>query len=138
MHAGSKGDEGGGTRSAARSRGVTLNLVTPGPEAPRYYAFVQSRGSSATTLLERAAAGPVAGTVMAHIVAPPANDYGCRSETLIRGAPRDAFRELLLAEGSGPRLCAADIAAELSLINAQIRRIMSQVERAVARHATSG
>jgi hypothetical protein len=64
--------------------------------------------------------------------------YGAVSEALIRGAPLVRTRAPRPAEPTLPRLRAKDLIAELRTINAQVHRIMFQVERAVARLATSG
>lgn len=63
------------------------------------------------------------------------NDTAARgdcSQSLIRGAP---VRDRVPAVN---RLRAKDLIAELDTINAQIHKIMFQVDRAVARLATSG
>ena len=63
--------------------------------------------------------------------------YGDASQSLIRGAPvRERAPSRSPAEPY--RLRAKDLVAELDSINSQIHKIMFQVERAVARLATSG
>lgn len=81
-------------------------------------------------------AGAIRGTVDVH-VARNSVDYAHPSETLVRGAPMAAFRELIRSEASGPRLRPADLVEELQLINDEIHRIMSKVEQAVAKLATN-
>ena len=66
------------------------------------------------------------------------DDYaacGDSSEFLIRGAP---VRAPSRRSTEPYRVRAKDLAAELDSINSQIHKIMFQVERAVARLATSG
>ena len=67
------------------------------------------------------------------------NDTAARgdcSQSLIRGAPvRDRVPAV---RPESYRLRAKDLIAELDTINAQIHKIMFQVDRAVARLATSG
>jgi hypothetical protein len=79
----------------------------------------------------------IAGTVDAAILSGADHDYGYRSEALISGAPLAATRQSLPPEPVRPQLRAKDLVDEIRNINTQIHRIMSQVERAVARLATS-
>ena len=78
----------------------------------------------------------VEGTVGASVALDDRHFYVRASETLVRGTP--------LAIASKPpqrdpsRVRAKDLVEELHSINAQIHRIMFQVEKAVARLASSG
>jgi len=63
--------------------------------------------------------------------------YRSPSEALTRGAPLSKSTHAHV-DGGFPKLHAKDLIAELDSINSTINRIMCQVERAVARLATSG
>ena len=76
------------------------------------------------------------GTVDATVEFVERSFYGKRSDALINGMPLST--ELLEPPMAAPRLKAKDLVAELNLINSQIHRIMSQVDRAVTRLGTSG
>jgi hypothetical protein len=76
------------------------------------------------------------GTIDTSVELADPRSYAERSETLIRGAPispPDGQRPDASRQGR-----AKDLIAELNTINAQIHQIMTQVERAVSRLATSG
>lgn len=74
------------------------------------------------------------GTVPAKLAGADDRSYSYSSEELIRGRPVQAT----IPARSPQKVSAKDLVAELDSINAQIHRIMFQVERAVARLATSG
>ena len=74
------------------------------------------------------------GTVPAKLAGADYRSYSYSSEELIRGRPVHAT----VPVRSPQKVSAKDLVAELDSINAQIHRIMFQVERAVARLATSG
>lgn len=76
----------------------------------------------------------IEGTVPAKLGGTDDRSYSHSSEELIRGRP---VRGSIPAR-SPQKVSAKDLVAELDSINAQIHRIMSQVERAVARLAMSG
>jgi hypothetical protein len=61
--------------------------------------------------------------------------YASPSEAVIRGVP---VRTRPTEAGAPLKLRAKDLIAELDAINAQIHKIMFQVERAVSRLATTG
>lgn len=64
--------------------------------------------------------------------------YGEPSETLIRGIPIPRAAPPPDPPPIRPQLSAKDLIAELHSINTQIHRMMFQVERAVAKLATTG
>ena len=78
----------------------------------------------------------VHGTVPATLEEQDIRSYDYSSEALIRGRP--VHDSVTAAVKSPQKLSAKDLVAELDTINSQIHRIMFQVERAVARLATSG
>jgi hypothetical protein len=83
-----------------------------------------------------AASQDLRGTVPATVGETERRSYDYSSEALIRGWPvRDSQ---VAAVKSSQKVRAKDLVAELDLINSQIHRMMFQVERAVARLATSG
>ena len=76
------------------------------------------------------------GTVPAALGEMDIGSYDYSSEALTRGWP---VHERPQPTGKSlQKVSAKDLVAELDTINSQIHRIMSQVERAVARLATSG
>jgi hypothetical protein len=75
------------------------------------------------------------GTVGATISAIDRHFYGEVSDIVTHGAPMDVAEQP--AQSPPSQLRAKDLIAELHSINAQIHRIMFQVERAVAHLATS-
>jgi hypothetical protein len=79
------------------------------------------------------------GTVGAVVHAVENSSYDMRSNGWVRGEPmRPAASLEEFSESFRSRLRAKDLIAELDTINAQIHRMMFQVERAVSRLATSG
>lgn len=79
----------------------------------------------------------VQGTIGANVQAIGELDfYAQRSETLISGLP--VSLEPAQSQSKTRAFRAKDLIAELDAINAQIHKIMFQVERAVSRLATSG
>jgi hypothetical protein len=80
--------------------------------------------------------GELQGTIGATVQ--PIGDwsYGMLSDNWIRGTPLGPVPNAAVSESSPLR--AKDLIAELDSINAQIHRMMFQVERAVSRLATSG
>ena len=78
----------------------------------------------------------VEGTIEATVAAADWKFYSGLSEALERGMP--VSRSPAASPDDGPQLRTKDLIAELDSINAQIHRIMSQVERAVAKLASSG
>jgi hypothetical protein len=78
----------------------------------------------------------VSGTIEASIETIERLFYGGPSEALVSGAPVAASEPA--PEPVRSRLRAKDLIAELDSINGQIHKMMFQVERAVARLATSG
>jgi hypothetical protein len=79
---------------------------------------------------------PVHGTVGARVSVGDLHFYGAPSESLARGTP--LCRSAPSPAGVPPQVRAKDLIAEIDSINAQINRIMSQVDRAVAKLTTSG
>jgi hypothetical protein len=77
----------------------------------------------------------VTGTVGATVESSDEGSYGILSDNWIREEPLCAAADA--SSSSAPKPCAKDLIAELDSINAQIHRIMSQVEKAVSRLATS-
>lgn len=141
MRVGSKGIDGAKARTAARSRGARLDIVTPRAvdaalRAAPHYSLLESRSgpSFAAADLNRA---DLAGTIGATVPFERSARYDSNSDSLTNSAPLEALRSLVRSESSGPRITAADLVAELSEINTEIHRIMSQVEKAVARLVTS-
>ena len=142
MRVGSKGMESGKARAAARLSGVRLDIITPRgadmSDAAHHYALLNdqpgpSSSLSTSSLLESSLAGTVGAKVSFEISAP----YDSNAETLTRSAPIGAFRRLVRSESSGPRITAAELVLELNQLNAEIDRIMLQVEKAVARLTAS-
>ncbi|HEU4695736.1 MAG TPA: hypothetical protein VFR92_02095 [Sphingomicrobium sp.] len=79
------------------------------------------------------------GTVDAVVQAVESCSYDMRSNDWVRGEPIEPVGSLdQFSESFRARLRAKDLIAELDAINAQIHRMMFQVERAVSRLATSG
>lgn len=76
------------------------------------------------------------GTVGANVEIADSNYFPRSSDVLIRGEP--VMRAAVPAKPALPQPRAKDLIAEINSINSQIHRIMSQVEQAVARLATSG
>ena len=100
-------------------------------------------GSLSVDLPEWVPQGPFAagsenlhGTVPATLGQLDIRSYAYSSEALTRGRP--VQDRASLAVKSSQKVSARDLVAELDTINSQIHRIMFQVERAVARLATSG
>jgi hypothetical protein len=89
-------------------------------------------GAGPLTLSAAEAGARPQGTVEATIAAADRHFYGQGSEALIRGTP------LAITPKRRTRVSAKDLVDELQSINTQIHRIMFQVEKAVARLATSG
>ncbi|GAA3893415.1 hypothetical protein GCM10022276_10780 [Sphingomonas limnosediminicola] len=104
--------------------------------AAAHYSLLDGRTapSFAAADLNRA---DLAGTIGANVPFERSAPYDSNSESLTNSAPLEALRSLVRSESSGPRITAADLVAELSEINTEIHRIMSQVEKAVARLVTS-
>ena len=75
------------------------------------------------------------GTVPATLEETDIESYASSSEALIWGQP---VHRAPAAAKPPQKVSAKDLVAELDSINSQIHRIMFQVERAVARLATSG
>jgi hypothetical protein len=141
MRVGSKGFDGGKARAAARSRGVRLDIVTPRSSEPtltaaRHYSLLDHEGRDSLSATGVDAAN-IAGTVGAKVSFERSEPYDSKAESLTHSAPLAALRSLVRSESSGPRFNPADLVAELNEINAEIHRIMSQVEKAVARLVTS-
>jgi hypothetical protein len=141
MRVGSKGFDGAKARTAARSRGTRLDIVTPRATdaaltAASHYSLLGGRSgpSFAAADLNRA---DLAGTIGANVPFERSAPYDSNLGSLTNGSSLDALRSLVRSESSGPRITAADLVAELSEINTEIHRIMSQVEKAVARLVTS-
>ncbi len=142
MRVGSKGMESGKARAAARSSGVRLDIITPRAadmnSAAHHYALLNDQRGPAPRLSTSGLDRPsLAGTVAAKVSFESDARYDSNSETLTRRAPLGAFRRLVRSESSGPRITAAELVLELNEVNAEIDRIMSQVEKAVARLTTS-
>ena len=141
MRVGSTGFDGGKARAAARSRGARLDIVTPRTPEPtltaaRHYSLLDNerqRSLSVTGLDVAEVAGTIGATISFERSAP----YDSNSESLTHSAPLAALRSLVRSESSGPRISAPDLVPELNEINTEIHRIMSQVEKAVARLVTS-
>ena len=83
-----------------------------------------------------AASEDLRGTVPATVGETEIRSYDYSSEALIRGRP--VHDSSPAAVKFPQKVSAKDLVAELDTINSQIHRIMFQVERAVARLATSG
>ena len=92
-------------------------------------------GAAALVIPEFDRLGPAEGTIDASIEAVKSRFYGDLSETLIRGVPVKVPQAS--SDGATSQSRAKDLIAELNAINLQIHRMMIQVERAVARLATS-
>jgi len=82
--------------------------------------------------------GDANGAVHAKLKAVDEHFYGEQSEALIRGAPLAAASPRPLPDPVRSRLSARDLIDELQSINTQIHQMMFQVERAVAKLATTG
>jgi hypothetical protein len=80
---------------------------------------------------------PTSGTVDATVEGAEAGTYRTSSEALVGTFPVQS-PEPDAGEGGRLKLHAKDLIEELGAINAQIQRIMFQVEKAVAHLATSG
>jgi hypothetical protein len=93
------------------------------------------RTSGEVTTMSDLTQSDLQGTVPANVEIADDWTYGMLSDNWIRGAP---LGPVARAASSPTRLRAKDLIAELDSINAQIHRIMFQVEKAVARLATSG
>jgi hypothetical protein len=107
----------------------------PDDEAEQAGEFLQVSaltGAGRLTLSGAEAGTRPHGTVEATIAAADRHFYGHGSEALIRGTP------IAIAPKPRSRVSAKDLVDELQSINTQIHRIMFQVEKAVARLATSG
>lgn len=132
--------QGARRKAAAKSRRSKLEIVTSGAAKrkamPSHYSVLDERKEPNPAIANASSA--VQGTVGATITTAELHDYSSTSEMLVRSEPLAALKHLVQSESSGPTVRAADLAAELNLINAEIHRIMAQVEKAVARLVTSG
>lgn len=141
MRVGSKGLESGRARAAARTRGTRLDIVTPraAEAAASRSRFSLFDNDSASTGIASATvdASEMAGTVATKLAAESDTPYDPNSPMLTQSAPFGSLARLVRSETSGPSVSAADLVAELNEINAEIHRIMTQVEKAVARLVTS-
>ena len=107
-------------------------------DAAHHYALLDDQLGPAprlsTSAIDRSS---LVGTVAASVSFESDARYDSNSETLTRSAPLRAFRRLVRSESSGPRISAAELVLELNELNAEIDRIMLQVEKAVARLTAS-
>jgi len=115
-----------------------------GEESPLDARAVQSlrlpvQAPSGATGAHPILAADVKGTIDAAVEAIDDYSYGTLSEDWVREDPLGLVASTdPPAQSTQPRFRAKDLIAELDSINAQIHRMMFQVERAVSRLATSG